>query len=46
MTVDALALSRVEPGYRHVLRIRALLFWLPLSVAAIVVFGIAIIVRK
>ncbi len=29
-------LSHVEPGYRHVLRIRALLFWLPLSIGAIV----------
>ena len=30
-------LSPVEPGYRHVLRVRAILFWLPLSIAAIVV---------
>lgn len=29
-------LSRVEPGYRQVLRVRAALFWLPLSIAAII----------
>ena len=29
-------LSHVEPGYRHALRLRAILFWLPLSIAAIV----------
>jgi membrane protein YdbS with pleckstrin-like domain len=36
MTVAPTTLSRVEPGYRHVLRIRAVLFWLPLSIGAIV----------
>ena len=29
-------LLRVEPGYRNVLRVRLLLLWVPLSVAAIV----------
>jgi membrane protein YdbS with pleckstrin-like domain len=29
-------LSPVEPGYRHVLRVRALLLWVPLSVAGII----------
>ncbi len=29
-------LSLVEPGYRHVLRIRALIFWVPVSIAAVV----------
>jgi len=36
MTAEPVTLSRVEPGYRQVLRIRAILFWLPLSIAAIV----------
>ena len=36
MTAEPVTLSRVEPGYRHVLRVRAILFWLPLSIAAIV----------
>ena len=36
MAAEFASLSPVEPGYRHVLRIRALLFWLPLSAAAIV----------
>jgi uncharacterized protein len=36
MTAEPSGLSHVEPGYRHVLRVRALLFWLPVSVAAIV----------
>lgn len=36
MTAEIVSLSPVEPGYRHVLRIRALLFWLPLSIAAVV----------
>lgn len=37
MTAEFAPLSPVEPGYRHVLRIRAVLFWLPVSIAAIVV---------
>lgn len=36
MTDQPVTLSRVEPGYRHVLRIHSVLFWLPLSIAAIV----------
>jgi membrane protein YdbS with pleckstrin-like domain len=36
MTDQPVTLSRVEPGYRHVLRIHAILFWLPLSIAAII----------
>ena len=36
MTAEPLTLSRVEPGYRHVLTIRALAFWLPLAIGAIV----------
>ena len=36
MTVEPAVLSPVEPGYRHVLRVRALLLWVPLSVAAII----------
>jgi membrane protein YdbS with pleckstrin-like domain len=36
MTAEIVTLSRAEPGYRHVLRIRSLLFWLPLSIGAIV----------
>lgn len=36
MTAEPPTLSRVEPGYRHVLRIQSMLFWLPLSIAAIV----------
>jgi uncharacterized protein len=36
MIAERAHLSPVEPGYRHVLRIRALLFWLPVSLAAIV----------
>jgi uncharacterized protein len=36
MTDQPMTLSRVEPGYRHVLTIRAILFWLPLAIGAIV----------
>ncbi len=36
MTAEPVSLSPVEPGYRHVLRVRALLFWVPVSVAAII----------
>ena len=36
MTVEPVQLSQVEPGYRHILRLHALLFWLPVTVAAIV----------
>ncbi len=36
MTAEPVTLSRAEPGYRHVLRIRSMLFWLPLSIATIV----------
>ena len=36
MTAEPASLSPVEPGYRHVLRVHALLFWLPLSIAAII----------
>lgn len=35
MTADLMDLTPVEPGYRHVLRIRSLLFWGPLSIAAV-----------
>ena len=36
MTAEPASLSPVERGYRHVLRIRALLFWVPVSIAAII----------
>jgi membrane protein YdbS with pleckstrin-like domain len=36
MTAEPMTLSRVEPGYRHVLTIRALIFWLPLAIGAII----------
>ena len=36
MTAETATLSPVEPGYRQVLRVRALVFWLPLLIAAIV----------
>jgi membrane protein YdbS with pleckstrin-like domain len=36
MTAEPVSLSPVEPGYRQVLRIRSLLFWVPLSIAAFV----------
>jgi len=36
MTAEPVPLSRVEPGYRHVLRAQSILFWLPVSIAAIV----------
>src|SRR5215203_2176106 len=36
MTAEPPSLSPVEPGYRHVLRIRTLLFWLPVSIGAII----------
>lgn len=36
MTVESTALSRVEPGYRHVVRLRTALFWLPLAIGAAV----------
>jgi membrane protein YdbS with pleckstrin-like domain len=36
MTAEPITLSRVEPGYRHVLTIRALIFWLPLAIGAII----------
>jgi len=36
MTVETVTLSRAEPGYRHVLRIQSLLFWLPIAVGAVV----------
>ena len=35
-TEGSAALAHVEPGYRHILRVQAILFWLPLSIAAIV----------
>ena len=31
-----MTLSRAEPGYRHVLRLRSLIFWLPVAVGAVV----------
>ena len=37
MTAEPVTLSRAEPGYRHVLRIRSLMFWLPVAVGAIIV---------
>ena len=36
MTVEPVTLSRAEPGYRHVLRIHSLIFWLPVAVGAVV----------
>ena len=36
MTAEPVTLSRAEPGYRHVLRVRLLIFWLPLTIGAIV----------
>ena len=36
MTAEPVTLSRAEPGYRHVLRVRSLIFWLPLTIGAIV----------
>jgi membrane protein YdbS with pleckstrin-like domain len=36
MTAEPVTLSRAEPGYRHVLRIRSFLFWLPVAIAAVV----------
>ena len=36
MTAEPLPLNRAEPGYRHILRIHSLLFWLPLAIGAIV----------
>jgi membrane protein YdbS with pleckstrin-like domain len=36
MTAEPMTLSRVEPGYRHVLTIRALVFWLPLGIGAVI----------
>jgi membrane protein YdbS with pleckstrin-like domain len=36
MTAETATLSRVEPGYRHVLRARLAIFWLPLTIAALI----------
>jgi membrane protein YdbS with pleckstrin-like domain len=36
MTVETVTLSRAEPGYRQVLRIQSLLFWLPIAIGAVV----------
>ena len=36
MTAEPVTLSRAEPGYRHVLRVRSLIFWLPMTIGAIV----------
>ena len=36
MTDETATLSPVEPGYKQVLRVRALVFWLPLLIAAII----------
>jgi membrane protein YdbS with pleckstrin-like domain len=36
MTDQPLPLSRAEPGYRYVLRIRSLIFWLPVTIGAVV----------
>jgi len=33
MPAENASLSPVEPGYRHVLRIHALIFWVPLAIA-------------
>jgi uncharacterized protein len=35
MTAEPVTLSRAEPGYRYVLRIRSLLFWLPVAIGAV-----------
>jgi membrane protein YdbS with pleckstrin-like domain len=37
MTAEPVTLRRAEPGYRQILRIHSLLFWLPVAVGAIVV---------
>lgn len=36
MTAETATLSPVEPGYKQVLRVRAMIFWLPLLIAAII----------
>jgi membrane protein YdbS with pleckstrin-like domain len=36
MTAEPSTLSRAEPGYRHILRIHSLIFWLPLAIGAVV----------
>ena len=36
MTAEPVTLSRAEPGYRHILRIHSLIFWLPLAIGAVV----------
>ena len=36
MTAEHATLSRAEPGYRHVLRIHSLIFWLPLAIGALI----------
>jgi uncharacterized protein len=36
MPAENASLSPVEPGYRHVLRIHALIFWVPLAIAVAV----------
>lgn len=36
MTVEPVTLSRAEPGYRHVLRIHSLIFWVPVAIGAVV----------
>ena len=36
MTAETVTLSRAEPGYRHVLRLQSLLFWLPITLGATV----------
>ncbi len=36
MSAEPMTLSRAEPGYRHVLTIRALVFWLPLGIGAVI----------
>ena len=34
--IETAGLSRVEPGYKQVLRLRAAIFWVPIAVAAFV----------
>ena len=42
LTAETAALQPVEPGYRHVLRARLLLLWLPLVIGALVFDNVAL----
>ena len=39
---DGAQLQHVEPGYRHVLRLRLLIFWLPLVIGALILDNAAL----